>query len=129
MSSANAGNTGDLVLIDDSDIFRRALIQFIELESGFHLLADAESLATALALPSIPAPDLVLLDWTLPDGKGGELIAPLLQRWPRAKIVVLTLDDSPVVRRITLSAGAHGLVSKTRLEDELLPLMRQMVAT
>jgi DNA-binding NarL/FixJ family response regulator len=81
------------VVVEDSRVFSRALLQLLSDTGGFTILGVAASIATALAFDGNMAAELVLLDIHLPDGNGLSLIAPLLRRWPRCKILVLTMED------------------------------------
>ena len=108
-------------MVEDSENFSRALLQFLAEAGGFTILTVAVSIAAALAFESLIAAELVLLDIHLPDGNGLSLIAPLLLRWPRCKILVLTMEDSPLMRQRALNAGASGFVSKNEATEKLLP--------
>ena len=108
-------------VVEDSENFSRALLQLLADAGGFTILTVAVSIAAALAFDNRIAAELALLDIHLPDGNGLSLIAPLLRRWPRCKILVLTMEDSPPMRRRALNAGAGAFVSKHEATEKLLP--------
>lgn len=77
------------VLVVDDDPAVRRMLQDLLVQAGYETLVapDAAALRT---LRTQVSPDVVVLDWQLPDGDGIALIPSLKQRWPQAEIVVLT---------------------------------------
>lgn len=113
-----------LVLIDDNPGFQAALADHLSGYADLSLLAKVGSGGEVLALPAALEPDVVLLDMHLPDRFGLDLIAPLLEKWPRAKVIVLTFDDYPRMRQRAIAAGAAAFVSKIDAATELEPAIR-----
>lgn len=109
-----------LVLVDDSVGFQAALADHLRSQVSLVLVGVAGSGREALALPPDPAPDIVLLDIHLPDQLGLHLIQPLLIKWPHTKVIILTFDDYPRMRRAALQAGATDYVSKMNAAELLV---------
>ena len=114
-----------LVLVDDNLGFQTALVAHLGSAGNFSLLAVARSGREALEFALTPDPDIVLLDMHLPDYFGLGLIKPLLQKWPRAKIIVLTFDDYPRLRQRALAAGAVDFVSKMDAAHQIVTAIRK----
>ena len=121
MNPATVSHTTRLVLVDDSLGFQRAVAGYLAAQFLLELIGVAGSVVEALALADTLAPDVVLLDIHLPDGTGLNLIQPLLQKWPRSKVIMLTFDDYPRMRDAALAAGATAFVSKLNAAEQLLP--------
>ena len=66
-------------------------------------------------------PDIVLLDLFMPKMNGLDVCRELARVLPRAKIVVLTADADPDIRRAALAAGAFAVVDKLAIVTDLLP--------
>jgi DNA-binding response OmpR family regulator len=101
-----------LVVDDDPDI-RRVAALALERIGGFGVLLAA-SAAEALALTAVEAPDLVLLDVTMPDMDGPALLAALRARAPTEEVPVVfftaTSSEAEVQRLCDL--GAVGVIAK-----------------
>jgi DNA-binding NarL/FixJ family response regulator len=117
-----------IAVVEDSPVFRAALVSYLESQPGCVVTGTACSSAEALALPVVPAPDVVTLDLGLPDGSGLHLIGHLLEKWPDAKIVVLSIDHAVMYRDRSLAAGAHAYVNKTAAINELMPVIQSVLA-
>ena len=122
-----AGNI-KLLLIEDSTPYQMAVATYLLMSERVAELCVARSGEEALRLPQRLEPDVVLLDIHLPDKCGLELIQPLLELWPRAKIIALSIDDYGPMRRAMLSAGACEFVSKIDAAETLMPALERCVA-
>ena len=116
-----------LLLIEDSTPYQMAVATHLLLSERVAELCVARSGGEALRLPQRLEPDVVLLDIHLPDQSGLELIQPLLERWPRAKIIALSIDDYGPMRRAMLLAGACDFVSKMDAAETLMPALERCV--
>ena len=84
------------------------------------------ALARLNGLPAVePPPDLLIVDWVLPDMEGGELLAQLAESGtPRARrTVLLSAFDTPVLRERALRHGAQALYAKPLLPHTLRGLL------
>ncbi|MDQ3511422.1 MAG: response regulator transcription factor [Pseudomonadota bacterium] len=112
--------TLDIILVDDHPIVRAGFKQLLELEPGWHVIADvgtAQDLAGALLHYRC---DVLVLDLSLPDADGLVMIRQLLARSPDMAIVVLTMHDGALFVQDAMAAGARGYVTKRSAPDELI---------
>lgn len=77
---------------------------------------EAATLADAKRLLGIRSYGLAILDWGLPDGSAGELIADIARRWPHTVVVVSTIHDDDERVFAALRAGAQGYILKSQSE-------------
>jgi len=101
-----------ILIADDNQAMREAIIRFVEAE-GYTALA-ARNGREALALALEKQPDLVLLDVTMPDIDGFE-VCRRLKNDPRTALIpitMLTVLDSPDHRRYGIEAGADDFLTK-----------------
>ena len=91
-----------LLLVDDKLIVREGVCALLDQDPGFHVIAQAASVAEAAMLDV--RPDVVVTDLVLPDARGTEVVAGLEERFPRAAIFVL-IDRAP---RHTPRRDHHG---------------------
>ncbi|MEP7090338.1 MAG: response regulator transcription factor [Nocardioidaceae bacterium] len=107
-----------VMLVDDHPIVLSGLSALVESEEGLVLVAAARTAAEARDVTT--EPDVAVVDLELPDGDGIELGATLKRRWPRLRVVMLTMhaDDQAVMR--SLSAGLDGYLLKDSDPEDLL---------
>ncbi len=113
-------------LVDDHSIVREGLNAVLEGTPDIRCVGTSESKAEALELlPQTPC-DIVLLDHSLPDGSGAELMRTLRnQRHPPHIVFYTMLTDKAHALRL-LKAGAAAFLCKTTPTEELLLAIRQV---
>jgi two-component system NarL family response regulator len=109
-----------ILLVDDHYVVRIGLAASLNLEPGLEVVAEAESAAAVLPLFDLHRPDLVILDWRLPDGNGGEVIRALMAKWPGARVLVLSAFESEETIFQAVRAGAAGYLPKSVRRSELI---------
>ena len=107
-------------LVDDSAFFVRAACAFLDGYETMEIVGTAGTGRQALAQAPSLQPDVILLDFGLPDLAGLELVPALQALLPRAVIVMWTLYDRKSYREAARKAGADGFVPKGRLAQDLM---------
>ena len=127
-SSHADGGPIRLLLVEDHSLVAMALESAFETVTDITLVAQAGTVAEAVAATGEHRPDVVLLDRRLPDGDGIDAIGRLLEQCPDARILVFTGGaDQSVVARIAAAGGA-GLLLKAGLLEDLLDTIRRVAA-
>lgn len=93
-------------------------------ESEFRIVGEAASSEEASALVERRLPDVLLVDYRLPDGRGTELIRRLRQSGVTAPALMMTASAEPGLNEAVRDAGAQGTVLKTGSIDELATALR-----
>lgn len=106
-----------IAIVDDHALVRAGLVRL--LSARYDVIGEAADAASALALVRRAAPDLLLLDLSLPDRDGLSAIPDLIAASPNTRILVLTMYDEPEYAAAAVAAGACGLVSKSASADTL----------
>ena len=102
-----------VLIVDDHVVFAESLARALATEPGIEVSATASSAVSATEYAASLQPDVVLLDFLLPDVRGGEAAAAILAACPTTRIVVVTgLSDGSALPT-SLAAGCIGYVSKT----------------
>jgi two-component system chemotaxis response regulator CheY len=99
-----------ILVVDDSNLSRKTSRRLLE-ASGHRVLDAADGLA-ALERYSLERPDLVLLDVTMADMNGLEVLQHLRAIDPAARVVMVTADVQTSTRELALAGGAAGFVTK-----------------
>ncbi len=99
-----------VAIVDDDEVLRTALIETIERLDGMAVIGAVASLREAMRL-SRERPDVFLIDLSLPDGSGFELISHLREKVVDCKALVVSVfgDVQNVVRAIELGADGYLL--------------------
>ncbi|MGI1669833.1 MAG: response regulator transcription factor [Neptuniibacter sp.] len=117
----------NILLVDDHAIVREGYRALLNRQEGFNIVAEAESGEKAYALYRQLAPDLVLLDLSLP-GKGGlATLIQIRQFDPKANILVFSMHQNPGVAKKTIEAGARGYITKSSDPNVLVGAVRDVM--
>jgi two-component system, OmpR family, phosphate regulon response regulator PhoB len=114
-----------VLVVDDDPAARRLVSIWLE-ERGF-AVHDAQDGETGLREAARLRPDVVLLDWRLPDESGPSVCRRLAENVPRPAIVMLTGLDDPRDRDIARQAGADDFLVKGLDPETLADRLRQLV--
>lgn len=90
-------------------------------------LREARSMEEALVLAGQAPLDLILVNLELPGPNGIEAARALHRRYPRARVVVMSVNDSVALRIAALEAGAEAFVSKRDLRIALHPIVAALL--
>jgi two-component system response regulator NreC len=111
-------------IADDHGILRGGLRALINAEPDMEVVGEAASGPGAESGVTETAPDVVLMDVSMPGGGGLPAIAAIKRVRPRTRILVLTVHDELGYVRAAADAGAIGYVVKSAVDSELLAAIR-----
>ncbi|MGR3447082.1 MAG: response regulator transcription factor, partial [Paracoccus sp. (in: a-proteobacteria)] len=117
------------LVIDDHPITHLGASRLLR-EMGYERVAQAMSGDEALRLlqEEAPAPDLIVLDISLPGTGGLDLVAPLRAAVPQARILIFSMNDQTGFAARALQAGAQGFLSKNAAPDDFRAAIRTLEA-
>jgi DNA-binding NarL/FixJ family response regulator len=115
-----------VLLVDDHRVVRAGLRILLETEPGIEVVGEAGGVRDAVFATRRHAPDLIVLDVTLPDGDGVDAIDKLLAEAPEAKVLILSMEDDANYVRRAFSNGANGYVLKDAAPQELASAVREV---
>jgi DNA-binding NarL/FixJ family response regulator len=117
-----------ILIVDDHPMTRDGIAQLINEQTDLEVCAQASSATEALSLTAETKPQIILLDLTLPDRNGIELIRDLKAINPDIRILVLTMHDEEVYGERALRAGADGYLMKVEGGRKLLSAIQTVIA-
>lgn len=117
-----------VVLVDDHPIMRHGLAQLIRMENGLDVCGEAGSAREGLDLVSKLKPDLAVIDLTLPDKNGLELVKDIRAMHPATACLVLSMHDESLYGERSLRAGARGYVMKEEAADHLITAIHKIMS-
>jgi DNA-binding NarL/FixJ family response regulator len=116
-----------IVLIDDHPIMRHGLAQLIRAEDGLDVIGEAGSAREGLEVVGNLKPDLAVIDLTLPDKNGLELVKDIRALHPSTLSIVLSMHDEALYGERALRAGARGYVMKEEAADHLVTAIHKII--
>jgi len=116
-----------ILVVDDHPILREGLLQSINRESDLMVCGEAENAHQALGAISKLKPDLVLVDITLPEKSGFELVKDIQALHPGVPVLVLSMHDESLYAERVLRAGARGYIMKHERPEKLLEAIRHIL--
>jgi DNA-binding NarL/FixJ family response regulator len=117
-----------ILLADDHKIMRAGLRSLLEKEHDMKVIAEASQGRTAVRLAREHAPDVVIIDITMPDLNGVEASHQILAENPETKVVALSMHSDEQFVAGMLKAGASGYLLKDCAADELCHAIRAVMA-
>lgn len=130
MSQAPANSsTIKVVLVDDHDLVRQGVASLLTLDRTIEVVAQGASVAEGMVLSRSVAADVLVVDVSLGDGSGLDLVAEFRRRYPTMGIVVLTMHQDDETLLGALDAGASALVHKSRSAEDVIAVVHQAAAT
>lgn len=127
-SEAGAGRRKNRVLIvDDHPIVRQGLRRLIEQEDDLAVCGEAETMREAKTAIRELKPDVVIVDISLKQGDGIELVKDARAHYAQLPILVLSMHDETIYAERMLSAGANGYIMKQAASDQFLVALRRVL--
>ncbi len=116
-----------ILLVDDSPVFLAAAVSLLPASEGIEVVGTAGSGREALERVAVLKPDLVLMDLAMPDMNGLEAISRIAAMPDRPRVILMTGYVERAYRAAALRVGADGVLQKADLNEQLLPLIRDLL--
>ena len=108
-----------VMVVDDHSVVREGIRHVLSDTALFAVVGEAASAAEAIAAVAAWAPDVVVLDVSMPGGSGLHAVAELLERAPAARVLMLSVHEDAEYVLESVRAGAHGYLRKDSTPAEL----------
>ena len=109
-----------VLLVDDHAVVREGYRRLLERNADIRVVAEAGNAALAYQLFRDHAPQVVVLDISLPDVSGIEVLRRILAREPRARVLVFSMHEEPIFPERAMRAGALGYITKASAPEVLV---------
>jgi DNA-binding NarL/FixJ family response regulator len=127
MNAKKTKETKRILILDDHPMMREGLAQLIEHEPDLEVCCQADNAAQAQRLVAEMAPDLLLLDISLPDKSGLELIKDMQALHPGLPVLAVSMHDESLYAERVLRAGGRGYIMKQEGGKKLMQAIRQVL--
>ena len=117
-----------VLIVDDHAVVRTGLRLLLDAEKDIEVVGEAGSVRDAVFEARVAKPDVILLDVVMPGKSGIEGAPELLKEAPKARLLVLSMQDDPRYVREAFAAGASGYVLKEAADTEVVQAVREVAA-
>ena len=125
--TANTCRRRRVLIVDDHPMIRQGLRRVMDNEGDLIVCGEAESVRDARAAINHSSPDVVIVDISLKQGDGMELVREIRAHHPQLPILVLSMHDELIYAERMLSAGANGYIMKQAASDQFLVAIRRVL--
>lgn len=116
-----------IVVVDDHVLFREGLVAIIRSEPEIEVIGQAGTVQEAVELVGSLNPDIVLMDFGLPDGTGVDATRAILQEHPECRIVFLTMSEQDENLFAAIRGGAKGYLLKNMHPTKLVATLKSVI--
>lgn len=117
-----------ILLVDDHPVVRQGLTQLLAQEGDMIVCGEAETAAEAMKAVEATRPRLAVVDISLKEGTGLDLVKDLRARHPDVAVLVFSMHDESVYAERALRAGARGYVMKIRPPAVLVGALKEVLS-
>jgi DNA-binding NarL/FixJ family response regulator len=117
-----------LLVVDDHPLLRDGIAALIQGQPDMEIVGEASDGLAAIECYREYQPDITLMDLQMPQMGGIDAVIAIRDRWPDAKVIVLTTYAGDVLAQRALQAGARAYVLKGLVRKELLDTIRAVHA-
>ena len=113
-----------VLIVDDHPVVREGLAMHLSAEPDLQVCGEAEDMPSALALLASTRPDVAIIDISLKNGSGIDLIRRIKDRDDSVRLLVWSMHPESLYAERALSAGAHGYLNKGQATHHVLEAIR-----
>ena len=122
-----AKNRTRILLVDDHPMVRERLAEIINREADLTVCGEAEDRHDAIVAILANRPALAIIDLTLRNSDGLELIKDIRSRWPKLRVLVVSMHDESLYAERVIRAGALGYITKQEATRNILVAIRRVL--
>lgn len=117
-----------ILIVDDHPLVRVGLSSLIDREADLEVCGETGTIAEAMELIRTTEPDLAIVDLSLADGNGLELIKRLAAESRAPKILVCSMHEESLFAQRVLCAGARGYINKQEATKHIIEAIHHLLA-
>lgn len=116
-----------ILLADDHQVVLAGLRAILETQEGWQVCGEAATGREAVEKANQLKPDVVVMDFSMPEMNGVEATREILKLLPNTEVLILTMTESGALAEEALAAGARGFVLKTDANRQLVAAVKKLL--
>ena len=117
-----------ILLVDDHAVLRYGIAQLIDKQKDLIVCGEADSVSEAMAAIPVLKPDLLIVDISLKESNGLELIKNIHVLYPRLPQLVVSMHEETLYAELALRAGALGYLMKAEAIEKVLSAIHRVLS-
>ena len=117
-----------IVVVDDHPIVRQGLTELLNREDDLMVCGQAEDAHQAMQAIKALKPDMIIVDISLKETSGMELIKDIKARYPSLSVLALSMHDESMYAERVLRAGAEGYIMKAEATENIVMAIRKVLS-
>jgi DNA-binding NarL/FixJ family response regulator len=109
-----------VMLTDDHAVVRSGLTRLLEQHSSIQIVGETDSGETAYQTYPELSPDVLVMDMSMPGMGGLEALRRIINRWPKARVIMFSMHENPTFAMQSMTAGAAAYVAKSGQAEDLV---------
>lgn len=126
-SSAQQEKSSHILIVDDHPLVRQGMATLIREEPNLAVCGQTGSIIEALALAREQSPDLAIVDLSLADGNGLDLVKRLRLDQPAVRVLVCSMHDEALFAHRAIKAGAMGYIGKEEATTQIVDAIQRVL--
>ena len=115
-----------VLIVEDHQVVAEGLAALINHQGDMKVVGKAGTVAECIPAAADLNPDVILLDFRLPDGTGAEAAAAIRTIRPEAKMIFLTREDTDAARFVAVQSGDSAFIHKSKAASEVVSAIRDV---
>ena len=115
-----------MLIVDDHVLFREGLAAIIRPQADIEIVGMPGTVREAIEMAATQEPDIILMDFNLPDGTGVDAARTILEKNPSCRIIFLTMSEADEDLFAAVRCGAKGYLMKNIHPPELIAAIRSV---
>jgi len=116
----------NILIADDHEMVRKGLRSVLEEQPGLAVTGEARNGREAVTKARELRPDVVIMDFTMPELNGREATRQIRKELPETEVLILTMHESEELAREVVAAGANGYVLKSQAGNALVDAINSL---
>ncbi|MFD1926839.1 response regulator [Sporosarcina siberiensis] len=117
-----------IVIVDDHQLFREGVKRILDFEDSFEIVAEGDDGSDVMGLYELHKPDVVLMDINMPRMNGVDATEELIEKYPEAKVIILSIHDDESYVSHALKTGALGYMLKEMDAEAIIQAIKVVTA-
>lgn len=128
MVAMKKGDKASIYVVDDHPLLVQGLTDLINAQPDMRVTGTTPEWTVALSQFQKEKPDVVILDITLKNANGVEVLKNLRVHFPDLKVLMLSMHDESLYAMRALKAGAQGYIMKASATEKVITAIRQILS-